>query len=350
MVTFIEASILFVVLFDDSETWQSFSVRAAAGGGACLNSPNHEGDAVLITHNVIEGESMHTYYGHLDEYNANIPDCGEGLLLVEIGDIIGQAGSNGMSNDSYIHLHFQLKRNDEPIDPYDIYGTREFYPDAILTNARFCGENSMFFTEVCPRSQSDIFDIDSDDNYEDTIEDETNFLENRERYVESTAFEALTMAIKFVDLLQSGQIHDIDEAYFMQVTQEQFNSIRGLLVRRASYADLERCSEQMINGEMQLMSFTNRFSPRIELSELEIFNRERGLGGLEVWRVAVSFRYREWGSPSVGRHIFKDYDPLNHKTEMYFSFFDGELKMTANYLCKSGGSPLTVPVNYIPGR
>lgn len=117
---------------DDSDTWQSFPILAAASGEACANPPSREGNAVFIKHET-NGETIYTYYGHLESIQINIPDCGEGVKFVFQGEEIGEAGDTG-TEDGWIHLHFQLNDEDgNPIDPYDIYDTRDAYPDPSQT-------------------------------------------------------------------------------------------------------------------------------------------------------------------------------------------------------------------------
>lgn len=133
---------------DNSATWVSFSVLAAAGGTAVWAENPRDGKYVFITHNV-NGSIMHTYYGHLSSVAAGIPKRGSGSpKRVGRGDFIGNAGKTGTRSNGYLHLHFALKNNaDVAVDPYDIYGTRNRYPAPNAASGT-CGDHN-FWTR-CP--------------------------------------------------------------------------------------------------------------------------------------------------------------------------------------------------------
>lgn len=328
------------------DTWETFEVRAAAAGLACLNPPNSEGDAVFITHSV-EGEIIYTYYGHLRSWIAGMPNCGEDTIEVYQGQKIGMAGSSGMQNSDLVHLHLRLIINNQSVDPFDIYGSRVAYPDFGHSNNRFCGEDSLFFREVCARSENDIVGAEDDSNIEQgsdsdnelsPTENDNGSITGREQYVESTAIEARNLTLRFVDLLQSGNIDDIDEAYYMQITWEQHDELEGYKIRRASYEDLLNCSEQMINGGMRNVRISEGRKPRIDRD------------GSDIWGAGVFFSLDKWNGVAAARVGFLDYNPDDHETNMWFRYVNGELKITQNFLCKAIKSPLTVAVNYIPGQ
>lgn len=65
------------------------------------------GNLIIIKHE----DNMNTYYGHLNKYNVNVGDN------VKKGDIIGEVGNTGFSTGP--HLHFELRVNDEAVDPTD---------------------------------------------------------------------------------------------------------------------------------------------------------------------------------------------------------------------------------------
>lgn len=340
----------------DSRTWETFAVRAVAAGEACLNPPNSEGDAVFIAHNV-GGEIIHSYYGHLRSWIEGLPNCGRGTMDIDQGQIIGWAGSSGMRNSDYIHLHFQVNRNNEPIDPFDLYATRQLYPDLSFSNGQVCGENSLFFSQVCPRTINDIVNVEEDTNIlpdqdivieQPIIGEQLDPINEREAMINSRSIEARNLTLEFIDLLLVGKIDDLDKAFYMQATYEQRNLVRS--VDWASYADINRCSEQMILGEMQNISITRSIDPPVELDELEIFNRERGYGNTDLWRVQLKFRFNPWNGHARERGGFQDFDPINHDTTLYFAVIDDQLKITHNFLCNGWDSAFGITVNYIPGQ
>jgi len=65
------------------------------------------GNLIIVKHD----NDMTTYYGHLDKLYVKVGD------LVKKGDIIGELGNTGFSTGP--HLHFELRVNNNPVDPYD---------------------------------------------------------------------------------------------------------------------------------------------------------------------------------------------------------------------------------------
>lgn len=63
------------------------------------------GRAVILDH----GEGRRTLYGHLDSYTVNVGD------YVTQGDFIAASGNTGRSTGP--HLHFEMRRNGQRIDP-----------------------------------------------------------------------------------------------------------------------------------------------------------------------------------------------------------------------------------------
>lgn len=71
------------------------------------------GELVIIDH----GEGWTTYYAHL---NRRYVDCGQ---QVTKGEYIGDMGSTG--NSSGVHLHFEIRENDEPRNPYNFFDIQD---------------------------------------------------------------------------------------------------------------------------------------------------------------------------------------------------------------------------------
>ncbi len=65
------------------------------------------GNLIIIKHE----DNMSTYYGHLSEYKVTVGD------KVKKGDVIGEVGNTGFSTGP--HLHFELRVDDEAVDPTD---------------------------------------------------------------------------------------------------------------------------------------------------------------------------------------------------------------------------------------
>lgn len=65
------------------------------------------GNLIIVKHE----NDMSTYYGHLDNFYVKVGD------VVTKGDIIGAVGNTGFSTGP--HLHFELRVNNSPVDPYD---------------------------------------------------------------------------------------------------------------------------------------------------------------------------------------------------------------------------------------
>lgn len=143
---------------DAPDTWSRFGVVAVGEGEACVNPPNREGTAVYIDHGDHSGEHYASYYGHLSQAVEEIPDCNSGKKAkVTQGQTIGISGDSGAPGR--IHLHFQVNvftaAGEVPIDPYDIYSTRDEYPaiDLSRKNGKLCGEKTLFFGPGCPTPQ-----------------------------------------------------------------------------------------------------------------------------------------------------------------------------------------------------
>lgn len=82
-------------------------IYAAADGKVIRASENGGyGLFVHISHN----ETYETFYAHLNHISVNVGD------IVKKGDVIGGMGTTGRSTG--VHLHYEIKRNGEFIDPY----------------------------------------------------------------------------------------------------------------------------------------------------------------------------------------------------------------------------------------
>lgn len=68
------------------------------------------GQTVIIDHGTIEGDHYETWHCHLSGYAVSVGNT------VNQGDPIGFTGSTG--NSTGPHVHYQINRNDQPIDPW----------------------------------------------------------------------------------------------------------------------------------------------------------------------------------------------------------------------------------------
>lgn len=103
------------------ERWNSFhkgidiagdigdDVFASMDGNVIYAQYNDGGYGNLI---IVEHEDdMNTYYGHLSDFYVKVGD------KVKKGDVIGAVGNTGFSTGP--HLHFELRVDNEPVDPTD---------------------------------------------------------------------------------------------------------------------------------------------------------------------------------------------------------------------------------------
>jgi murein DD-endopeptidase MepM/ murein hydrolase activator NlpD len=144
---------------DQSSTWQTFSIVAAAGGVATWdNDPKSGyGNMVLIRHDQTDSQGRHyfTLYAHIQDGTvpAAIPRLGRhntdyaNWIRVSTGDILGMAGSTGDVEcrvaSQCIHLHFEVNIGgyyQNQTDPYSVDGERSAYP----------GSCSAFLWISCP--------------------------------------------------------------------------------------------------------------------------------------------------------------------------------------------------------
>ncbi len=133
--------------WDDAQGALEFPVLAAADGYACAETGDTDwggcvtgyGGRVLIRHEV-GGRIIYTYYGHLRNIDPAIPLGNRGdTVFVKRGQLIGYASNTGTGGGAN-HLHFGVAN---PwfgwFDPYDIWRTREFYPDPLRLNGLLAG-------------------------------------------------------------------------------------------------------------------------------------------------------------------------------------------------------------------
>lgn len=82
---------------------------AASGPGRIVwaKMDGEFGNKVVIDH----GAGWQTVYSQLSQFNVREGDC------VEVRQVIGAVGSTGLSPED--HLHYEVRRNGQPIDPMD---------------------------------------------------------------------------------------------------------------------------------------------------------------------------------------------------------------------------------------
>ena len=142
---------------DQASTWQSFAVLAAADGKAMVSSGGGYGDFVLIWHPEQDEKGRHyfTLYSHLASTEPHIIQRADRFAQdytnwtpVKRGDQIGIAGATGVNNTTWIHLHFEVNQGayaQNKLDPYDIYKTRDYYPQG--HHYTRCGPNSLWLND-----------------------------------------------------------------------------------------------------------------------------------------------------------------------------------------------------------
>ena len=87
------------------------TVRAAAGGTVLIAGPTGGyGNFVVVDH----GSGLSTAYAHMDSVSVRAGQS------VQPGQKVGEVGSTG--NSTGPHLHFELRRNGDPIDPLSQFG------------------------------------------------------------------------------------------------------------------------------------------------------------------------------------------------------------------------------------
>ena len=142
---------------DQSNTWQSFDIIAAADGVAMQSSQPGKGYGtfVYIRHEEVDenGKNYFTIYAHLDSVESKIilkdrSDTNYNTWTpVKRGEVVGQAGDTG-STTGWVHLHFGLERSgytQNKTDPYDLYANRKYYPGG--SEYTGCGINHVWTTD-----------------------------------------------------------------------------------------------------------------------------------------------------------------------------------------------------------
>ena len=86
------------------------AVVAATGGTVLLSYYSESyGNLIVVDHGTIDGAQITTAYAHQSERLAQEGEA------VAAGEIIGRVGSTG--NSTGPHLHFEVRRDGEPVDP-----------------------------------------------------------------------------------------------------------------------------------------------------------------------------------------------------------------------------------------
>ena len=88
-------------------------IQAMADGVVTeVGNPSGEYGVYAIIDHVIDGQRYRSVYAHMD-YGSLAVQPGD---RVQVGDLVGQVGNSGLSTGP--HLHFEVRQNDVPIDPY----------------------------------------------------------------------------------------------------------------------------------------------------------------------------------------------------------------------------------------
>lgn len=88
-------------------------VLAVDDGSARAATDPKGGKVVFLT--ATDGTKY--YYAHLDDWAPGLEPDGE-PLDVESGAMLGLVGSSGNAVDTPTHLHFQISKNGETVDPF----------------------------------------------------------------------------------------------------------------------------------------------------------------------------------------------------------------------------------------
>ena len=113
---------------DDSSTWATFDVLAAADGYYTCTTSGTWGNYCYGEH-VIGETTYYTIYAHLESYVTSAD------TYRSAGEYIGAAGLTGSASNGVLHLHFELSINGYgsqcgcKVDPYGIEAKRSSYPE-----------------------------------------------------------------------------------------------------------------------------------------------------------------------------------------------------------------------------
>lgn len=151
----------------ESATWETFEVRAAAGGVAIQSEQSGYGSFVLIKHDEVDslGRAYYTLYAHLDSVSARIPTRAkddQNFALwgrMRDGDFLGMAGDTGkVCARPCIHLHFEVFRGEyfeNAIDPYDISSELNKFAREAYVPVAFPGCGASILWKECPPRLAD---------------------------------------------------------------------------------------------------------------------------------------------------------------------------------------------------
>ena len=111
-------------------TWQHFDVLAAAPGDACWkHGGGHDPGRTVVIEHSFDGVPYQTHYMHLISVEPEIPRCPERVKVAR-GAKIAVVGDKSWDRcqPPCVHLHFAVLQAGHPVDPYDIYGQSNRYP------------------------------------------------------------------------------------------------------------------------------------------------------------------------------------------------------------------------------
>ncbi|WP_173918589.1 M23 family metallopeptidase [Halobacillus sp. Marseille-Q1614] len=92
---------------------EAFDVTASLSGTVTeVKEDPLYGNVVELTH----GEEVTTVYSSLAEVQVQSGD------EVKQGDVLGQSGQSSFGQDSGVHVHFEVRKNGEPVNPESFFG------------------------------------------------------------------------------------------------------------------------------------------------------------------------------------------------------------------------------------
>ncbi|NGP44745.1 M23 family metallopeptidase [Bacillaceae bacterium SIJ1] len=158
-----------------TENGESFEVLAALSGTVTrAEKDDLFGNVVEVDH----GEGVETYYHSLSEVQVQEGDT------VKQSDVIGSAGQNEFNQESGVHLHFEVRKDGEPINPLSVID-KEL---AVLVESGMNKED-----ESVPEEQSSEEDADNREENEDSAsepaDEESSNEEDQQEENEEELFE-----------------------------------------------------------------------------------------------------------------------------------------------------------------